>query len=123
MLKFLETKELGALFVNVTFRLNNYPDKPVFDWLGYKQVQVSADQILQGSILATDPADQTVIFVYLLSRTGNSVAMWRRKLQVPKEVRQKHLQALKKVKAGLRLDKELIYDDEYVIRELLYIYS
>ncbi|KAG6878258.1 hypothetical protein C0993_010030 [Termitomyces sp. T159_Od127] len=112
LLKFLETKERGALFVNVTFRLMEHPDKPVFDWLGYKQVQKSRDRILQHSILAIDPAEQTVIFVYLLSRTGNSVAMWRRKLQVPKDIQQKHLQALKKVKAGLRPDKDLIYVDE-----------
>ncbi|KAG5729724.1 hypothetical protein E4T56_gene1065 [Termitomyces sp. T112] len=113
LLKFLETKERGALFVNVTFRLKEYPDKPAFDWLRYDQVQASTDRILQHSILATDPAQQTIVFVYLLSRTGNSVAMWRRKLQVPKDVRQKHLQAIKKVKAGLRPDKDYrIHVDE-----------
>ncbi|KAG6880429.1 hypothetical protein C0992_000031 [Termitomyces sp. T32_za158] len=111
LLKFLETKERGALFINVEFRLKEYPDKPVFDWLGYKQVRKSADRILQQSILVTDPAEETVVFVYLLSRTGNSVAMWRRKLHVTKDIRQKYLKALKKVKAGLRPDED-IWDDE-----------
>ncbi|KAG6844115.1 hypothetical protein H0H87_009721 [Tephrocybe sp. NHM501043] len=113
LLKFLEAKERGALFVNVTFRLEEYPNLPAFDWLPYGQIQASTDRILQHSILASDPATQTLVFVYLPSRTGNSVAMWRRKLQVPKDVRQTHLQAITKVKSGLRPDKEYrIHVDE-----------
>ncbi|KAG6832905.1 hypothetical protein H0H92_004789 [Tricholoma furcatifolium] len=113
LLKFLETKERGALFVNVNFRLEEYPSVPAFDWLTYDQVQLSTDRILQHSILACDPANQTLVFIYLLSWTGNSVAMWRRKLQVPKEVRQKYLQVVGQVKGGLRPDKEYrIHVDE-----------
>ncbi|KAG6837996.1 hypothetical protein H0H93_008390 [Arthromyces matolae] len=113
LLKFLETQERGALFVNVSFRLKEYPDRPAFDWLRYEQVQVSADRILQHSILAADPAQQTIVFVFLPSRTGNSVAMWRRKLQVPSEVSQRHMQVITKVKAGLRPEKDYrIHVDE-----------
>ncbi|KAG6841319.1 hypothetical protein C0991_012318 [Blastosporella zonata] len=113
LLKFLETKERGALFVNVTFRLEGFPNLPAFDWLDYDQIQTSTDRILQHSILAADPANQTLIFVYLLSRTGNSVAMWRRKLQVPKDVQHQHLEAITKVKAGLRPEKDYrIHVDE-----------
>ncbi|KAF8076121.1 hypothetical protein FPV67DRAFT_1664422 [Lyophyllum atratum] len=71
--KFLQTRERGALFVNVTFRHQERQNQPVFDWLTFDEIQSSADRTLQESVLSYDPAMQVVIFVYLPSKSGNSV--------------------------------------------------
>lgn len=111
--KFLQSRERGALFVNVTFRLENHPNMPVFDWLTFDELQATTDNVIQESLLTCDPAAQVIIFVYLPSPTGNSVAMWRRKVLVPNNTRLRFQQEIMIAKAGLRKDKDyVIHVDE-----------
>ncbi|KAG5646453.1 hypothetical protein DXG03_003503 [Asterophora parasitica] len=106
--KFLQSRERGALFVNVTFRLENYPNQPVFDWLTFDDLQKSTDRILQESVLTCNPSETVVIFVYLPSPTGNSVAMWRRKVKVPNNTRLRFQEHITAAKNGLRKDENYV---------------
>ncbi|KAF5388395.1 hypothetical protein D9615_000156 [Tricholomella constricta] len=106
--KFLQSRERGALFVNVTFRLETHPNQPVFDWLTFDELQATTDRILQESLLSCDPANQVIIFVYLPSPTGNSVAMWRRKVLVPNNTRLRFQREISIAKSGLRKDMDYV---------------
>lgn len=73
------------------------------------------DRILQESVVAYDPAVQVIIFVFLPSGSGNSVAMWRRKILVPNNTRLRFQQEIALAKAGLRKDKDyVVHLDECV---------
>jgi hypothetical protein len=45
------------------------------------------DKIFQESVAFYDPAVQVVVFVFLPSKSGNSIAVWRRKINVPNNLR------------------------------------
>ncbi|KAI0650709.1 hypothetical protein C8Q79DRAFT_1006946 [Trametes meyenii] len=89
--RFLETQERGALFANADFRVPSaapgMPAQPAFDWITLDQIQRTLDATLQESVALYDPAFQVIVFVFLLSPSGNSMALWRRKLNVPESVR------------------------------------
>ena len=72
------------------------------------------DKTLQESVAFYDPAVQVIVFVFLPSRTGNSVAVWRRKIGVPDDVRQAYQSQIKKVMAKLRKDY-LVHVEEYAL--------
>ncbi|KAL9712513.1 hypothetical protein Ac2012v2_003751 [Leucoagaricus gongylophorus] len=105
--KFLQSRERGALIVNAGFRLPELPNQPVFDWLTFDQLQATMDKIMQESVVFYDPATQVIVFVLLPSKSGNSVAMWRRKIQVPNDARHIYQQYIAQAIAGLK--KELDY--------------
>lgn len=90
---FLRTQQRGALIANVDFRAKKNPNAPAFDWVTFDDVVDTHDKILQESIAFYEPDNQVLVFVFLLSRSGNSLAMWRRKLAVPIAVRnQNHIE-------------------------------
>lgn len=66
------------------------------------------DKTLQQSVAFYDPAQIVVVFVYLPSESGNSVAIWRRKLPVPGNVRKMYQKEIAAVKKGLRPEKDYI---------------
>jgi len=103
----LQSRERGALIVNAGFRLPELPNQPVFDWLTFDQLQATMDKTMQESVVFYDPATQVIVFVLLPSKSGNSVAMWRRKIQVPNDTRLLYEQYMTQAIAGLR--KELDY--------------
>lgn len=70
------------------------------------------DKTLQESVAFYDPAVQVIVFIFLPSKTGNSVAVWRRKISVPDDVRQAYQSQIKKVMAKLRKDY-LVHVEEY----------
>ncbi|RDB23193.1 hypothetical protein Hypma_009617 [Hypsizygus marmoreus] len=116
--KFLQSRERGALFSNAAFRLDKYPNQPVFDWLTFDQLQLTRDRILQESLISCDPGMQVVVFVFLPSPSGNSVAMWRRKILVPNNTRLRFQQEIALAKAGLRKDKDyIVHVDELPPKE------
>ncbi|KAF6762578.1 hypothetical protein DFP72DRAFT_802191 [Ephemerocybe angulata] len=97
--KFIQTRERGALFTNAAFRLPDHPTQPVFDWVNFDILQKTMDKTLQESVAFYDPAQIVLVFIYLPSPTGNSVAIWRRKLPIPGNIRrllQNDLDAVKK---------------------------
>lgn len=85
--KFLQTRQRGALFVNADYSPPQAPDEPALDWMTWEQIQPTMDRVLQESVGYYKPATHVVIFVYLSSPSGNSVAIWRRKLAIPDNVR------------------------------------
>ncbi|KAL0070926.1 hypothetical protein AAF712_002147 [Marasmius tenuissimus] len=109
--KFLQTRERGALFANADFRFPN--NVPAFDWLTFDQLQQSKDKILQESVVFYDPAEQVILFVCLPSSTGNSVAIWRRRIPVPNNTRLSLQAHINQALAGLRRDSDyLVHIDE-----------
>ncbi|KAG1853213.1 hypothetical protein C8R48DRAFT_341555 [Suillus tomentosus] len=85
--KFLQTRERGALIVNADYRPSKSPNEPAFDWLTYPELQKTMDRTLQESVAFYNPSALVVVFVFLPSKSGNSLAIWRRKIAVPSSVR------------------------------------
>jgi hypothetical protein len=77
------------------------------------------DRTLQDSVAFYDPAVQVIIFVFLPSKSGNSVAMWRRKVNVPNNVRLILQHEINLAMAGLRRQEDyVVHVNEYVLLSL-----
>lgn len=73
------------------------------------------DKTIQTSAAFYDPSIQVIVFVFLPSKSGNSVAMWRRKIRVPNNTRLSLQPEINMAMAGLRKEKDYhIHVDEYV---------
>ncbi|KAG9021511.1 hypothetical protein FS837_007199 [Tulasnella sp. UAMH 9824] len=105
--KFLETRSRGALMVNLNYISESDADFPAADWITFAQAQKTYDYTLQESIATYDPAVKTLVFVFLLSRTKNSLAIWRRQFPVPESTRQAYGSLFQEVKNELA-GKELL---------------
>ena len=66
------------------------PQEPALDWLTFKQLQGTMDKTLQESVAFYDPSTQVMVFVYLPSESGNSIAIWRVKIDVPEKTKVKY---------------------------------
>nr|GAT53907.1 predicted protein [Mycena chlorophos] len=104
--RFLQSRERGALIANADFRPPNHPNEPAFDWLTFDQLQPSRDKILQESVALYDPAATTLVFVFLPSKSGNSLAIWRRKIPIRPSLRTSRISEISLALAGLRKEKE-----------------
>ena len=113
MEKFLETGQRGALIANADFRTAGPNPQPAFDWLTLSELEKTRDRIFQESVVFYDPAFTVIVFVFLLSTSGNSMAVWRRWLNVPENLRLAHQQELLAAKGQLKKDHP-VYVDEYV---------
>ncbi|KAF8179659.1 hypothetical protein BJ912DRAFT_982421 [Pholiota molesta] len=108
VIKFLESRERGAFFINAAFRLYQRSNEPELDWLTFDQLQGTKDKTLQESTAFYNPARVVVVFVYLPSPTGNSMAIWRRKISVPDDAREKYESPIHAVVTKLRSDKDYV---------------
>jgi hypothetical protein len=109
----LQSRERGALFANADYRPKTQPDQPAFDWITFNELQPTMDRTIQESVAFYDPAVQVIVFVFLPSKSGNSVAMWRRKVNVPNNIRLMLQHEIKLAQAGLRKQKDYaIWVDE-----------
>lgn len=113
MQQFLATGQRGALFANADYRVNapGGPTQPAFDWLTLQQLQPTLDKIFQESVVCYKPARQVIVFVFLLSKSGSSMAVWRRKLPVPESVVLANREAFARTLEALPKDK-VVYVDE-----------
>ncbi|KAG1755968.1 hypothetical protein EDB19DRAFT_1624889 [Suillus lakei] len=111
--KFLQTRERGALIVNANFQPSESPNEPAFDWLTYPELQKTMDRTLQESVAFYDPSALVVVFVFLPSKSGKSLAIWRRKIAVPSNVRLAYQAQITQAIDSLKRDYE-IHVDEYV---------
>lgn len=111
MQKFLQSGERGALFVNAEFRPHQAPHEPAFDWLSLEQLKGTMDKILQESAALYDPATQVIVFVFLLSKSANSMAIWRRKIPVVESVQEMYPEDIEDTIANLPADV-VVYVDE-----------
>ncbi|EJD01190.1 uncharacterized protein FOMMEDRAFT_147792 [Fomitiporia mediterranea MF3/22] len=110
--KFLETKERGALFANADYRSPSAPLEPAFDWLTFDKVQATKDKILQESLAYYNPSAQILVFVFLLSPSKKSMAIWRRKLPLPDNIRLTYGTQITKMVASLNKPYHIRTDDE-----------
>jgi len=76
--------------------------------LTFDQLQASKDRTLQESVAFYDPAIQVIVFVYLPSQSGNSVAIWRRKIIVPNNVRLVLQAEINVAMAALRRERDYV---------------
>jgi hypothetical protein len=106
----LQTRERGAVFINASYN-PQASSGPAFCWLPYDDVVETRDRLLQESVGFYDPATQVIVFVFLPSKTGNSLAMWRRKVPVLNNVRLFHLREIEFAKAALRKDYRVLIDE------------
>lgn len=68
---------------------------------------------MQESVAFYDPSVHVIVYVFLPSKSGNSVAVWRRKVKVPNNVRLTLQAEIKMCLAGLRRDQDyLVHVDE-----------
>ncbi|KAI0695730.1 hypothetical protein BC835DRAFT_1272884 [Cytidiella melzeri] len=114
--KFLETGQRGALITNADYRTNaspGAPTQPAFDWITLPNLRLTCDRIFQESVVTYKPQLQVVVFVFLLSVSGNSMAVWRRKVPIPEGVRVANKDAIAHVMSTLPQDK-VVYVDECV---------
>ncbi|CAE6428853.1 unnamed protein product [Rhizoctonia solani] len=73
----------GAIMTNAGYHAPEWPDSPAYDWITFDDARKTGDKILQESIAFTDPSKTTLVFIFLMSRSGESMAIWRRKFTVP----------------------------------------
>lgn len=69
------------------------------------------DRTMQESLAFYDPNAQIVVFVFLLSKTQNSMAIWRRKLPLPDNLRLTYGPQLKQTIAGLQATYPIHVDE------------
>ncbi|PFH52649.1 hypothetical protein AMATHDRAFT_139595 [Amanita thiersii Skay4041] len=100
--KFLQHRERGALIINADHNPSEDPKNYAADWLGFEDLQKTMDKTLQVSVTSYDPSAQVIIFIFLPSKSGNSVAIWRRKLVVPNNARLRFQHELDVALTGLR---------------------
>lgn len=99
--QFLQTQNRGALFVNANYFPPQSPDEPAFDWITIDDLGETLDKILQESVALYDPAKQVIVFIFLLSKSGNSMAIWRRKIPVPEMLQTAYKKPIAETKAAL----------------------
>ncbi|KAG1815315.1 hypothetical protein EV424DRAFT_1113421 [Suillus variegatus] len=109
--KFLQTRERGALIVNADYRPSKSPNEPAFDWLTYPELQKTMDRTLQESVAFYDPSALVVVFVFLPSKSGNSLAIWRRKIAVPSSVRLAYQAQITQALNSLHRDYSVYVDE------------
>ncbi|TFK76175.1 hypothetical protein BDN72DRAFT_757105 [Pluteus cervinus] len=111
--KFIQTGERGALMANVEFCINT---RPTLDWLTYADLQKTMDFVLQESAAWYNPAKHVLLFVFLPSKSTNSVAIWRKMIDIPDKTKRTFQSQLKTTVAGLKKpDEYAIHLDEYVV--------
>ena len=109
--KFLDTGERGALLSNAAV-LDHSAD-PTFDWMTLCEARRTRDRILQKSMVTYNPSQQVIVFVFLLSDSGNSMAVWRCKCPIPEHVRVTRQGDLERAIMSLPTDVT-VYVDECV---------
>ncbi|KAG8894592.1 hypothetical protein FRB99_001109, partial [Tulasnella sp. 403] len=107
--KFLATRSLGALVVNVEYHESPTNPLPVVDWITFADAQRTLDKVLQESIATYDPATTTLVFAFLMSKSRNSIGIWRRKLPVPDDIQALYASAINKVKAEMNWDDVVVH--------------
>lgn len=104
------------MIVNAAYHPVHSPSEPAFDWVTWNQIHQTKDRILQESVGYYNPAMQVIVFVLLPSPSGNSVAIWRRKLPIPNNIRLAYQAQITQAMASLRKEYPVLVD-EYVCEQ------
>jgi len=90
------------LLVNVDYFSEKRSSEPAFDWVVFSEAQKTRDRTIQQSIAANNPAKTCLVFIFLISKSGNSLGIWRRKLTVPQSLQTAYQAQIRAVEADLR---------------------
>lgn len=108
----MQDGQRGALFTNADIRVGS--GLPTFDWVSIDRLQLTLDRILQESVIAYNPMLHVVVFVFLLSHSGNSMAIWRKKVPIPEHIRSARKEEIQAIIDQLD-PKYRVLVDEYVV--------
>lgn len=100
--------------MNADFVPPESPHEPAFDWVTIDQLGATLDKILQESVALYDPAKQVIVFIFLLSKSGNSMAIWRRKIPVPEILQTAYKGPIAELKSRLQPNYP-VYVEELVV--------
>ncbi|GAB1526181.1 hypothetical protein RhiTH_009347 [Rhizoctonia solani] len=106
---YLET-ERGAFFCNVDRNTSN-PHTLEVDWITFRDTQKTRDKILQREVLKNEPALFVLIYAFRMIPNGKSVALWRRKIDIPPHILRKNANAIAAKRRELRAT-----ESQYVIK-------
>ena len=110
----METGERGALISNADYRTNplpHGPPHPAFDWISIQDLQQTADHRMQETVALYDPGAQVIVFVFLLSESQSSMAVWQRRLAIPDTLRMAHVPHIQDAKARLKPSYPVFVDE------------
>lgn len=99
------------MFVNAAYTLPVGTTEPAVNWLSWDRIVETRDRMLQEFVGYYDPAEHALVFVLLPSRTGNSVAIWREKVEVPANLRMLRTRDVELAKAALKKDYPVTVDE------------
>ncbi|CAE6401687.1 unnamed protein product [Rhizoctonia solani] len=93
--------ERGAFFCNVDRNANSSRALEV-DWITFRDTQKTRDKTLQREVLRNEPALSVLVYVFRISPNKRSVAIWRRKIDIPATIIRKNANALAAKRRELR---------------------
>ncbi|CAE6470039.1 unnamed protein product, partial [Rhizoctonia solani] len=93
--------ERGAFFCNVDHNTNDSRALEV-DWITFRDTQKTRDKTLQREVLKNEPALSVLVYVFRLSLDKRSVAIWRRKIDIPATVLRKNANAIAEKRRELK---------------------
>lgn len=108
--------------MNADYAPPQSPHEPAFDWVPIDELEDTLDKILQESVALYDPAKQVIVFIFLLSKSGNSMAVWRKKIPVPEILQTNYKDSIAEIKARLRPNYP-VYVEESVVGSCSCLYT
>ncbi|KDQ16487.1 hypothetical protein BOTBODRAFT_30817 [Botryobasidium botryosum FD-172 SS1] len=106
--RFLASRGRGALITNADYQSEPFSLEPTFDWITFEDVQGTDDKLLQESIACYNPATTVLVFVILVSKSRNSVGIWRRKLRIPHNISELYYSQIEDLKRELLQRKYIV---------------
>ncbi|CAE6482872.1 unnamed protein product [Rhizoctonia solani] len=102
--------ERGAFFCNIDRNANDSRALEV-DWITFRDTQKTRDKTLQREVLKNEPALSVLIYVFRTLPGKRSVAIWRRKIDIPATILRKNANTIAAKRRELRAAEA-----EYVIK-------
>lgn len=109
--QYVTYRQPGCFLVNATWRNEDRPNTPGFDWMTLSELADTHDRIIQQSLLYYQPLEFALVFVFLLSQSGNSIACWRRKLEISGPLKAQYQREVKLVQRELAQQQHYILVD------------
>ncbi|KEP50990.1 Asp domain protein [Rhizoctonia solani 123E] len=107
--RYLST-ERGAFFCNVDRNASDNRALEV-DWITFRDTQKTRDKTLQREVFRNEPALSVLVYVFRTSPDKRSIAIWRRKIDMPATIIRKNATALAAKRRELRATEA-----QYVIK-------
>ncbi|CAE6449319.1 unnamed protein product [Rhizoctonia solani] len=93
--------ERGAFFCNVDRNTSDSRTLTV-DWITFRDTQKTRDKTLQREVLRNEPALFVLVYAFRILPDKRSVALWRRKIDIPASILRKNANAIAAKRRELR---------------------